>query len=1742
MKSITIFCKAIGLYLLFSIFLFPLKPVAALDVFIPEGNPAVTLEGMLLGARGIAVDRNANIWVADTQNHVIRKYLPDGTPTAVLGQETVEGNQDGSPSAVRFSLPFRLAIEPSGDILVADDNSKIRRINYKTLVTETIADLSLHVDGSLVYNIIGQITEDDGQIDDLRIGDITPGANGDIFVNTADRLGIDLYLVRIRNGIKKALISSHIVNPNAAKGSRGIASDAAGNIFVSFPSLSQSGNQPDHVFYLPGGDATGMTVHCQNVGFHKCMGMGLGERLYLTSGITTAPIKIISAQLADTSLGELQVIQPFTSLDTQQIRDIAVGPQGTLYAVNGRSIDGKGIPTPAISKVDRFPNIDKRIGADAGDIILPAVSMTAPADQTIITDPVILQAEASDNSGVVSVQFLVDDKSFGPQLLAPPFACPLDPALLSGGNHIVQAIATDGAGNSSGTSPVLIHTSGGLANTQGEIFLSDLRVNTPFGVATDRDGNVYLADGTRLTSFSVTGRALAVYGSESAGRQDGSASTVRFAGLKGLGRDSQGRILMVDHVESTDFVPGIRRLDPATGITSTVSLLDDTADIDVSQVFNVTSGTFEDLIAINSMCSILPCHFGIIEAFDVAGAPNGDIFIGTARGYGIQLDPFHYILRYRQTGLKAIARADITYGQMDSDRQARSVAIDASGNLYAAFPQGMIIADHDALFRFPDGFPSGTTLPDTLIDTLDKSEGLAVDSRNRLYISQSARNGTSSKVNIVSTTQADTVLQVLDARLLNNIHDIFIDDRDNVYVTSSETRFFGNIPYVVYRVTRYCDILSSQTLPDSDNDGISDHADLCPDTPQGETVDASGCSPDQKDTDGDGVPDSSDLCPGTPAGSTPDANGCSPEQRDTDNDGVSDHADLCPDTPQGETVDANGCSPDQKDTDGDGVPDSSDLCPGTPAGSTPDANGCSPEQRDTDNDGVSDHADLCPDTPQGATVDASGCSPDQKDTDGDGVPDSSDLCPDTPLGNTVGQNGCSILKGDLNQDGKIRLDDSILGIEVLTGQPNHADGGATVSDSTRIGLTDCIHIVQTVSEKKPVIKSIDITNEDFILYKSSLPVQLEVLGLFSDGSQKDVTLKTAGTRYTSSNPELVSVSEDGLIRVVSVAEYKTLHIFAVNDNKRDEISVTVNPVETSGELALGQSAADIALYGDHAYLSTKDNIAIIDISDRSAPSLIGVFGQGQHECHIHGFNLIMPYGNGHKIGVYDLKNPTAPELIGSTQEGYDNAWPSGGFLIGNTYFQQTIVIGERNWDQKTVFVRADVLSYDLSDNRSPVMLDILYNTAHSSYPSYPGGEYYLGAGEAVSKDIALIPSTTVKTTGYGGTGNLLVVDISDPSRLEIINTLEIPGTTLLTGIAVQGNKALVLGNTGYINRFVQNGKITLTLLDISTPRSPSISVQTIVTDLDPKTGYDAPPVPVSGPDGLFAAGRVQQQDTPVILLAMAPSTQELNILTVPVPSVVTCTRFAGSTLFTTSQTGFTTYNLSDLVPETKNSMFFEKKAPNLDVTMAVSRPGDYISLEYHPGLTHCTDVSFDIYLNGTHIQRAKDVRPEERVVRIPLPNNLLSATGNDLIALKNPVCPTGIGCCTDGQIKSWAGSLNITTREPNTMIYFEKNSPEDLNFSGEFNFTGSQCRITYSTGAKHCTAVRFDLYLNGEFISKLGPVQPGETTDAVEFPQGVLLQGKNRLEFKNASCTESDGCCQNGTPNSWGGLITLFVD
>ncbi len=84
---------------------------------------------------GLTVDGNGNLYVADWGNHKIRKITPDGTVSTLAGSGT-SGSGDGIGGLASFSGPFGVAADPAGTVYVADTNNNlIRKITSAGVVT-----------------------------------------------------------------------------------------------------------------------------------------------------------------------------------------------------------------------------------------------------------------------------------------------------------------------------------------------------------------------------------------------------------------------------------------------------------------------------------------------------------------------------------------------------------------------------------------------------------------------------------------------------------------------------------------------------------------------------------------------------------------------------------------------------------------------------------------------------------------------------------------------------------------------------------------------------------------------------------------------------------------------------------------------------------------------------------------------------------------------------------------------------------------------------------------------------------------------------------------------------------------------------------------------------------------------------------------------------------------------------------------------------------------------------------------------------------------------------------------------------------------------------------------------------------------------------------------------------------------------------------------------------------------------
>lgn len=104
-----------------------------------SNGPAAT--ALFNDPAAIVADTTGNLFIADSQNHVIRKIGTNGSVSTFAGQAGMPGSSDGSGSQARFDTPSGIAVG-NGDFYVSDTgNHMVRRITSAGVVS-TIAGLS----------------------------------------------------------------------------------------------------------------------------------------------------------------------------------------------------------------------------------------------------------------------------------------------------------------------------------------------------------------------------------------------------------------------------------------------------------------------------------------------------------------------------------------------------------------------------------------------------------------------------------------------------------------------------------------------------------------------------------------------------------------------------------------------------------------------------------------------------------------------------------------------------------------------------------------------------------------------------------------------------------------------------------------------------------------------------------------------------------------------------------------------------------------------------------------------------------------------------------------------------------------------------------------------------------------------------------------------------------------------------------------------------------------------------------------------------------------------------------------------------------------------------------------------------------------------------------------------------------------------------------------------------------------
>ena len=101
---------------------------------------AATMAGLRL-PEGVAVDPSGNLYIADSNNDSIRKVTPSGIISTVAGNGTAGYSGDGGPATgASLNFPYGVALDTAGNLFIADDgNNRVRKVAAATGMISTVA-------------------------------------------------------------------------------------------------------------------------------------------------------------------------------------------------------------------------------------------------------------------------------------------------------------------------------------------------------------------------------------------------------------------------------------------------------------------------------------------------------------------------------------------------------------------------------------------------------------------------------------------------------------------------------------------------------------------------------------------------------------------------------------------------------------------------------------------------------------------------------------------------------------------------------------------------------------------------------------------------------------------------------------------------------------------------------------------------------------------------------------------------------------------------------------------------------------------------------------------------------------------------------------------------------------------------------------------------------------------------------------------------------------------------------------------------------------------------------------------------------------------------------------------------------------------------------------------------------------------------------------------------------------------
>lgn len=548
-----------------------------------DGGPATAAR--LSGPLGLALDGAGNLYIADYFNNRIRKVTSSGTISTVVGTGTVGFGGDGGPAtAAQLNSPYGLAMDAAGNLYIADTgNNRIRKVTASGTIS-TVAGTG-----------IGDFAGDGGVATAAKLN----FPIGAAFDSTGNLYIADQGNNRIRKVTPGGVISTVAGNGTAGLDGdggpatsaqlytlSGVAADGAGNIYIADSTANRIRKvTPDGVIstlagsgklFDPGGfGGDGQLATSARIFSPAGLAVDTGGNVYFADSGNNRVRKITPGGVISTVAGNGIVGYagdggPATSAQISIARDITFDTSGNLYIADRsnnriRKVTPGGVISTVAGNGTAGFSGDGQL-AISGQLSGPTGVAVDAAGNLYIVDAENLRIRKVTTSGIMSTVAGTgvpgaSGGDGGPAVNAQfitPYSVVVDAAgnLYISENFIARIRKVTPAGVIStfaGTGTAGFSGDGGPA--------ASAQLNSPWGMALDAAGNLYIADSRNNVIRKVTpaGVISTVAGN---GRPDfagdgGPATAAALNFPAGVAVDAAGNLYIADSLRIRKVTNGV---------------------------------------------------------------------------------------------------------------------------------------------------------------------------------------------------------------------------------------------------------------------------------------------------------------------------------------------------------------------------------------------------------------------------------------------------------------------------------------------------------------------------------------------------------------------------------------------------------------------------------------------------------------------------------------------------------------------------------------------------------------------------------------------------------------------------------------------------------------------------------------------------------------------------------------------------------------------------------------------------------------------------------------------------------------------------------------------------------------------------------------------------------------------------------------------------------------------------------